>query len=89
MDNIENVFGVPEEVRKGNEITSVLPGMLKKNKELKEKKIATVNSLVETNRKLEELEPKMVKIEELAGVWGIGGDERIQFKYGFNFKKTV
>ena len=66
--------------------------MLKKNKELKEKKKWPQSIIwVKPNSKTfsEKLEQKMIKIEELAGVLGIRGDERIQFKYGFNFKKTV
>lgn len=65
-------------MKKGNEITSLLPGLLKKNKELKEKKTATANTLVETNRKLEEIEQKMVKLEELAGIWGIVEGEGVK-----------
>ena len=34
---------------------------------------------------MEKLEQKMIKIEELAGAWGIGGDERIQFKIWTQF----
>ncbi len=75
MDNIENVYGMPEDVRKGNEITNILPGFLKKNRELSTKKNIVSNNLNEVNRKLEELEPKIMKLEELGGVYGIGINE--------------
>ena len=81
LDNIENVVGMPDKLARGNEISSLLPSLTRKNQHLKDKNDYVMIQIEELERKNETIQPRYEKAMQLADAYKLFRNDKKRESY--------
>lgn len=81
--NLENIdsLGMPENLAKGNEISSLLPGLARKNQALKERNDMVLMQIEETEKKNQNIHDKYEKALQLADAYKLFRNDKKREQY--------